>query len=92
MRPVSDAVPPLSIVEVTTDDPDWADQKGMIFRVGYYRKSDGLDCVWLVNDEGDYCQTADQENIKKHFTILRLSEEENLFGLDRPVIGPRFSS
>ncbi len=61
----------------------------MTFRIGYYRKSDGLDCVWLVDDEGDYGQTADQESIRKHFTMLELSEEEDLFGLDRPVIGSR---
>ncbi len=89
MRPITNIVPPLSVVKVTTDDPGLRRQQGRTFRTGYYRKSDGLDCVWLVDDEGDYGQTADQESIRKHFTILELSEEEDLFGLDRPVMGSR---
>jgi hypothetical protein len=82
-------IPPLSIVKVISDDPDWRDQKGTIFRVGYYRKNDGLDCVWLVDDAGDYDQTADQESIRRHFTVLELSEDDDLFGVNRPIIGSR---
>jgi hypothetical protein len=82
-------IPPLSIVKVTSDDPDWRDQKGTIFRIGYYRKRDGLDCVWLVDDVGDYVQTADQESIRRHFTVLELSQDDDLFGTNRPVIGSR---
>ena len=81
-------IPPLSVVRVVSNAPDWRDQKGLVFRIGYYRKADGLDCVWLVDDQGEYGQTADQENIRKHFEILELSKEDDLFGVDRPVIKP----
>ena len=83
-------IPPLSVVEVISTDP-WKEMVGLIFRVGYYSKQDGLDCVWLVDDGGTYLQTADQEMIKTHFEVLELSDETDLFGDDRPVIGPRAS-
>ncbi len=82
------AIPPLSVVKLVSDDPNWSNQKGSVFRVGYYGKQDGLDCVWLVDDAGVYCQTTDQESIRKDFAILRLSSEDDLFGVDRPVIEP----
>ena len=91
MRILPGIIPPLSVVKIISDHPDWSDQKGLIFRIGYYRKNDGLDCVWLVDDAGDYGQTADQEDIRKHFTILELSEEADLFGDNREVIGNRRS-
>ncbi len=64
-------------------------RRGKIFRIGYYSKNDGLDCVWLVDDTGEYGQTADQQHIRDHFAIIELSEEEDLFGVYRPIIGPR---
>jgi hypothetical protein len=85
-------VPPLSVVQVikvTANEPDWEGYKGRVFRIGYYRKKDGLDCVWLVDDEGNYTETVDQEMIRTHFMILQLSDESDLFGVDRSVIGPR---
>ena len=85
-------IPPLSVVRVNRvppNDPDWSGYEGRVFRIGYYRKNDGLDCVWLVNDEGGYQETMDQEMIRNHFEVLQLSEETDLFGVDRPVIGPR---
>jgi hypothetical protein len=92
MRPKSKPatiIPPLSIVKVTSGNPAWKDDLGLIFRVGYYSKQDGLDCVWLVDDTGKYVRTADQEMINNHFGILKLSSETDLFGEDRPIIGPR---
>ena len=50
----------MKIVKVTTNEPDWRDCLGMVFRVGYLRKSDGLNCVWLVDDSGNYVETVDQ--------------------------------
>ena len=60
-------IPPLSLVQilkVTANEPDWEGHEGRIFRIGYYRENDGLDCVWLVEDDGDYGETVDQEMIK----------------------------
>lgn len=85
-------IPPLSVVQVvmvTATESDWAGYEGRIFRIGYYRKQDGLDCVWLVDDEGNYNETVDQAMIKTHFKVLQLSNETDLFGDARPVIGPR---
>ena len=85
-------IPPLSLVQVarvTANEPDWQGDEGRIFRIGYYRKNDGLDCVWLLDDQGDYGETVDQEMIRTHFKVLLLSDETDLFGVDRPVIGPR---
>jgi hypothetical protein len=84
-------IPPLSVVKivrVTEEEPDWVGYECRVFRIGYYRKRDGLDCVWLVDDQGDYCETVDQEMIKTHFEVISLSAETDLFGLDRPVIQP----
>lgn len=92
MKPLPNIIPPLSVVKLTSNDPDWSDQEGAIFRIGYYGKNDGLDCVWLVDDLGNYNQTTDQESIKRDFTVLELSEEDDLFGVNRPVIGSRFCS
>ena len=85
-------IPPLSLFQVarvTANEPDWQGYEGRIFRIGYYRKNDGLDCVWLVDDQGNYGEAVDQEMIRTHFKVLLLSDETDLFGVDRPVIGPR---
>lgn len=85
-------IPPLSLVQVarvTANEVDWEGYEGRIFRIGYYGKNDGLDCVWLVNDDGAYCETVDQEMIRTHFKVLNLSDEMDLFGVDRPLIGRR---
>lgn len=88
----SDIIPPLSVVQVirvTEEESAWSGYAGRIFRIGYYSKQDGLDCVWLVDDQGEYRETVDQEMIKTHFKVLELSNETDLFGVERPVIGPR---
>ena len=87
----SSIIPPLSvvkIVKVTREEPAWKNHKGRIFRIGYYSKQDGLDCVWLVDDDGKYREAVDQEMIETHFEILELSDETDLFGDDRSIIGP----
>lgn len=95
MRPKPETktiIPPLSVVQiikVTKAQPSWKDRNGKVFRVGYYSKQDGFDCVWLVDDSGKYVEAVDQEMIKTHFKILQLSTETDLFGKDRPIIGPR---
>jgi hypothetical protein len=88
----SSVIPPLSvvkIVKVTTDEPAWNSYEGRIFRIGYYRKNDGLDCVWLVDDQGSYSETIDQEMVRTHCEVLERSDEADLYGVDRPIIGPR---
>jgi hypothetical protein len=82
-------IPPLSevkVIKVDGDQPDWAGQEGRLFRVGYYRKRDGLDRVWLVDDAGNYCKSVDQEMIKTHFDVVTTSTVTDLFGVNSPVI------
>ena len=82
-------IPPLSevkVIRVTEDQQDWTGHEGQLYRVGYYRKSDGLDCVWLVDDKGDYCKSVDQEMIKTHFEVVTTSTVTDLFGVNGPVI------
>ena len=52
-------------------------------RIGYYSRQDGLDCVWLVDDEGEYGWTTDHKWLYKHFEVLKLSGESDLFGVHR---------
>ena len=47
-------IPPCSVLSVSgTARSSWAGEVGRIFRVGYYTKKDGLDCIWLVDEKGE---------------------------------------
>ena len=86
-----DVIPPLSVVKlvrVTANEPSWCDHAGRIFRIGYYNPQDGLDCVWLVNEAGEYRETVDQEMIRTHFDVLEISGETDVFGVNRVPISP----
>jgi hypothetical protein len=78
-------IPPRSVVRLLAP---WGDVQGRIFRIGYYSRQDGLNCVWLVNEAGEYEQTTDQSSIDKEFEILKVSGETDLFGVDCEVLGP----
>jgi hypothetical protein len=85
-------IPPRSVVILRSYDPEtapeWREDRGRIFRVGYYNRKDGLDCIWLVNELGEYEQTTDRVALLKHFLILKLSAERDLFGDHRPPLKP----
>jgi hypothetical protein len=66
----------------------WRKNVGRQFRVGYYSRLDGLDCIWLVNNEGKYEQTIDHQFLAKYFEITALSKERSLYGKNRPRLGP----
>jgi len=86
MKQAQNIIPPRSVVELVRADKaakGWRANVGRRFRIGYYRPNDGLDCVWLVNDEGEYEQTTDQEFLQKYFKIVKLSKEKDLFGRNR---------
>jgi hypothetical protein len=83
-----DVIRPLSVVQLISEKPQWLDQKGSAFRVGYYRLSDGLDCVWLVDSAGTYCQTTDQQSIRDDFSVVSLSQEDDLYGVNKAPLGP----
>ena|SRR5256885_10411593 len=82
-------IPPLSVVRLAHSDrstPRWRKQKGRIFRVGYYSRADGLDCVWLVNDDGEYEQTTDHDFLYRYFDIIQFADHKNWYGRRKPKI------
>jgi hypothetical protein len=87
-------IPPKTLVRLTRYDdatPHWRKQVGREFRVGYYSSQDGLDCLWFVNDDGEYEQSTSRAALLMYFEILKLSHESDLFGSHRPPLGPRRS-
>jgi hypothetical protein len=60
---------------------------GQIYRVGYYCKNCGLNVIWLVDSDGTYDWTADQEFVDRFFEIVEPSRERSLYGKNRPKLG-----
>jgi hypothetical protein len=82
-------IPPRSVVVLRAADhttPTWRNDVGRKFRVGYYRRKDGLDCIWLVNDAGEYEQTTDRQTLLQYFSIEKLSGEKDHYGEARPKL------
>jgi hypothetical protein len=80
-------IPPRSVFRLAGCDdktPDWKGDVGRVFRIGYYSRRDGLDVIWLVNEQGKYEQTTDREFLLKYFELLSLSDESDLHGDDKP--------
>jgi hypothetical protein len=89
-RNVPDIIPPRSVVELIRADAStfaWKQQIGRRFRVGYYNPNDGLDCIWLVNENGEYEQTTDRATLLTYFQIIKLSNERDVFGKQRRRLG-----
>lgn len=63
-------------------------QIGRVFRVGYYSRQDGLDCIWLVNDEGRYEQAVDHEFLYRFYDVIHFAKHTNWYGHRRPRIPP----
>lgn len=78
-------IPPRSVVRLK-DSKGWLGDR--VLRVGYYSKQDGLNCVWLVNEAGQYEQTVDQKMIAIKFEVLLRSDETDLHGEDQKILGP----
>jgi hypothetical protein len=88
-RPIP--IPPLSVVRLARADrhtPGWKKDVGRVFRIGYYSQNDGLDCVWLVNDEGTYEQTTDHDYLYRYYDVITFGKTKNWFGRGRPLIPP----
>ena len=81
-------IPPRSIVRVkAAPRSPWHKEMGALFRIGYYSAQDGLDCIWLVDAQGEYCQTLDHDFLHKFFEIVSVSKERSLYGKKRPPLG-----
>ncbi len=82
---IGEVIPPRSIVKLVAP---WGEDRGRVFRIGYYRRQDGLNCVWLVNESGAYEQTTDQKSILQDFEILKHSNETDWYGIEREILEP----
>jgi hypothetical protein len=83
-------IPPRSVIRLVRANPDWDAglEIGDEFRIGYYSRQDGPNCVWLVDAAGTYDQIWDQESLLDYFEIVKPSDETDIYGLQRPVLGP----
>ncbi len=83
--PFRTPIPPRSVVRATSSpSKNWRKNVGRRFRIGYYGMMDGLDCIWLVNEQGKYEQTIDHDFLLEHFEIESISKERSLYGRKRP--------
>jgi hypothetical protein len=83
-------IPPQSVVRLVRTYPDSkTDLKiGDEFRIGYYSKQDGTQCVWLVDSTGDYSHTWDQDDLLNYFEVVTRSEETDTYGTHRAATRP----
>jgi len=87
---LKDIVPPRSVVRLIKREPDWDGdlQVGDTFRIGYYSRQDGPNCVWLVDSAGEYSQTWNQTSLRDNFEVVERSGESDIFGNSRPQLEP----
>jgi hypothetical protein len=82
-------IPPCSVVRVKAAPRNpWRKDVGRRFRIGYYSRKDGLDCIWLVNNHGKYEQTLDHDYLYKFFEVESVSKERSLYGRNRQSFEP----
>ena len=90
MKRLPKVIPPRSRVRLVKADrrtPGWRTEIGRPFRIGYYRRQDGLDCIWLVNEQGEYEQTTDRDALLRYFAIEKLTDERNYYGANKRKLG-----
>jgi hypothetical protein len=90
MKRIPKIIPPRSRVRLVRVDrhvPSWRKETGREFRVGYYRRQDGLDCIWLVNETGEYEQTITRDHLLRYFDIVRLTDERDYYGVHKRRLG-----
>jgi hypothetical protein len=87
-------IPPRSVVKLMkggdSETPEWRDDIGRIFRIGYYSRQDGTDVVWLVNSKGEYEQTTNHDFLRKYFVLVEATDEDDFFGDKREPLGEYF--
>jgi hypothetical protein len=90
MKRLPKVIPPRSrvrLIRADTRTPEWRKDVGRQFRVGYYGRKDGLGCIWLVNEEGEYEQTTDPKLLAKYFDVEQVSSEIDLYGIAKRPLG-----
>ena len=80
---------PRSEIAVREDNPGpYIDLLGKRLRVGYYRRRDGLNVIWIVYPNAAYGETTDHSHLRQFFKMVFDSGEADLYGDDRPVLEP----
>ena len=90
-KKMKNPIPPRTVLRLNKLWPNARKQGhevGEIWRVGYYSKKDGLECIWLVNTEGQYAWTSDHDWLYRKFEILSRSDEDDFYGDNREVLLP----
>jgi len=86
---VCDPIPPRSEIRVRSDNPGpYVDLLGSRLRVGYYSICDGLNVIWIVYPDGQYGETTDREHLRNHFEVGWRSDEQDMYGVNRPKLQP----
>ncbi len=83
-------IPPRSVVRLVAPPKEakqWVQKRGLLCRIGYYSRQDGLDVVWIVDQFGEYVETMDQESVYRYFERVETSDEDDFFGDRRSPIG-----
>jgi hypothetical protein len=87
-HPFRTPIPSCSIVRIRESRSKFAKEDvGRRFRVDYYSWLDGLDCIWLVDEQGKYERTVNHDFLNKNFEIQFVSPERSLYGKNRPQFG-----
>ena len=66
----------------------WANKVGKYCRIGFYSKQDTVEIIWLVNQQGEYIETASQNDFLKYFSIVEDSQIEDYFGDSHDPLEP----
>jgi len=94
-RQLPAVIPPRTVVEQIYRPGmprRWRTRLGRRFRIGYYSRQDGLETIWLVDDDGAYCESTDRDYLLRYFRVVSLSKEADYFGVERRPLGRRRAS
>src|SRR5690349_19861726 len=90
-RRLPKVIPPRSRVRLARADrntPVYRKKLGRQICVGYYSRQDGMDCIWLVNEDRKYEHTTDREDLLRYFEIERLTTERDYYGKHKQKLLP----
>ena len=69
----------IRLIRADESTPMWKDRINQEYTVCYYSKQDGLDVIWIVNENGVY-STIDHEALGDYFEVLEESNDRDYFG------------
>jgi hypothetical protein len=82
-------ISPRSEIVVREENPGpYTRLLGKRLRVGYYRRSEGLNVIWIVYPSAEYGETTDHSHLREFFKIVVDSGETDFYGDSRPILEP----